>query len=156
MNDVITADCNCEGSSDPNFCPNLGLNVGDACDDGDACTINDTVTSDCDCVGTFADDDGDGVCNADDVCPGGPEPGTACDDGDDTTLNDVITSDCNCEGSSDPNFCPNLGLNIGDACDDGDACTINDTVAADCDCVGTFADDDGDGCLLYTSPSPRD
>ena len=145
LNDVITADCNCEGSSDPNFCPNLGLNVGDACDDGDACTINDTVTSDCDCVGTFADDDGDGVCNADDVCPGGPEPGTACDDGDDTTLNDVITSDCNCEGSSDPNFCPNLGLNIGDACDDGDACTINDTVAADCDCVGTFADDDGDG-----------
>ena len=44
--------------------------VGDPCDDGDDCTINDVYDENCNCIGTLQDDDGDGVCNADDICPG--------------------------------------------------------------------------------------
>lgn len=33
-------------------CPNLGLNIGDACDDGDSDTEDDTVLADCSCQGT--------------------------------------------------------------------------------------------------------
>ncbi len=32
-------------------CPDLGLNIGDACDDGNPATINDTVGESCTCVG---------------------------------------------------------------------------------------------------------
>ncbi|MEM9050734.1 MAG: T9SS type A sorting domain-containing protein [Bacteroidota bacterium] len=32
-------------------CPNLGLNIGDSCDDGDSETENDEVLSDCTCAG---------------------------------------------------------------------------------------------------------
>lgn len=44
------------------------------------------------------DFDNDGVCDAADLCPGGPEPGTPCDDGNALTLNDAISDDCLCEG----------------------------------------------------------
>ncbi len=37
----------------PEFCEDLGLTVGDPCDDGDDETINDTVTSDCGCEGVY-------------------------------------------------------------------------------------------------------
>jgi hypothetical protein len=41
-------DCN-----QPTFdCPSLSLNIGDACDDGDALTENDVVNSNCQCAGT--------------------------------------------------------------------------------------------------------
>lgn len=43
------------------------------CNDGNDCTINDVLDANCNCSGTFADDDGDGVCNANDVCPGGDD-----------------------------------------------------------------------------------
>jgi len=43
---------------------------GDACDDGDACTEEDVFDANCGCFGTFADDDNDTVCNAEDQCPG--------------------------------------------------------------------------------------
>lgn len=43
---------------------------GDACDDGNACTTNDVLDANCNCAGTFQDSDGDGVCDADDACPG--------------------------------------------------------------------------------------
>ncbi len=46
---------------------------GAPCNDNNACTINDMLNSSCNCVGTFADDDGDGVCNANDICPGGDD-----------------------------------------------------------------------------------
>ena len=36
----------------PLDCPALGLNIGDACDDGNPSTKNDTVTDNCECVGT--------------------------------------------------------------------------------------------------------
>jgi hypothetical protein len=52
-----------------------------------------------------SDEDGDGVCDEDDVCPGFNDNliGTACDDGDPCTFNDVYTSNCICEGTPDPN-----------------------------------------------------
>ncbi len=144
----------------PPDCPSLGLNIGDSCDDGDDCTENDRIQPDCSCAGTFADDDNDGTCNAEDLCPGGPEPGTACDDGDACTENDMIQLDCNCAGTfaDDDNdgtcnaedVCPG-GPEPGTACDDGDATTINDQINADCLCKGTptictgIGDADGDG-----------
>jgi hypothetical protein len=47
------------------------------------------------------DDDNDGICNADDQCPGFDDNliGTACDDGDDCTENDTYGNDCNCAGT---------------------------------------------------------
>lgn len=46
---------------------------GASCNDNDNCTINDTYDSNCNCVGTFVDSDGDGVCDANDICPGGDD-----------------------------------------------------------------------------------
>ncbi len=94
-------------------CPALGLNIGDACDDGDEDTENDIVTDACECVGTP-------VLVFD--CPAlGLNIGDACDDGDENTEDDMVDADCNCTGTPVEVFdCPALGLNIGDACDDGD------------------------------------
>jgi|GEM_PF-1570122 len=52
------------------------------CDDGDACTTGDACQGDPlgTCAGTFADSDGDGVCDANDICPGGDD--TVDSDGD--------------------------------------------------------------------------
>lgn len=52
-----------------------------------------------------ADDDGDGVCNEDDICPSLDNLliGTACDDENPCTLNDIYTVNCICEGTLDPN-----------------------------------------------------
>ncbi|MGV9014035.1 MAG: T9SS type A sorting domain-containing protein, partial [Flavobacteriales bacterium] len=71
---------------------------GSACDDLDACTTGDVYDANCLCAGTFADADGDGTCDAQDLCANGPEPGTACDDGDTNTVNDVIDANCTCTG----------------------------------------------------------
>ena len=70
MMDTVQADCSCagvvivEGCTDPAACEyDPAANVdngscatfpGDACDDGDAGTIDDTVQADCSCVGTVA------------------------------------------------------------------------------------------------------
>lgn len=84
----------------------------------------------------FPDDDGDGVCNANDLCPGGPEPGTACDDGNTSTYDDTIDSNCNCTGTLFD--CPSLPANIGDPCDDGNPETSNDVIDSNCICIGSF------------------
>lgn len=42
----------------------------DSCDDGDPCTSNDALDGYCNCSGTYSDADGDGVCDALDLCPG--------------------------------------------------------------------------------------
>ena len=48
--------------------------TGAPCDDGVACTENDQLDSSCTCVGTdTGDSDGDGVCDALDICPGGDD-----------------------------------------------------------------------------------
>ncbi len=81
----------------PGFCSQLG----DACNDNNACTTNDLYDADCNCSGTFQDTDNDGVCNANDQCPNLDNNllGTACDDGNPNTSNDIYQSNCNCAGT---------------------------------------------------------
>lgn len=105
---LIITDSDGDGVDDPDDdCPNTPTGEGvnaDGCscsqvtvDDGDPCTLdectNGIVTN------TFQDADGDGVCDANDVCPGGDDnldndvDGTPdfCDDDDD---NDGINDNC--------------------------------------------------------------
>ncbi|MCH9033192.1 MAG: S8 family serine peptidase, partial [Planctomycetes bacterium] len=64
-----------------NACMNLlgcvynGEGITVPCDDGDACTTRDECLGDANgtCVGTFSDSDDDGVCDAEDICPGGDD-----------------------------------------------------------------------------------
>lgn len=69
---------NVSGCTDPtacNFNPSASTDdgscwhIGAPCDDENACTYGDVVTANCSCQGTFADADGDGVCDAQDGCP---------------------------------------------------------------------------------------
>ncbi len=78
-----------------------GATIGNACDDGDPCTINDVFDNHCNCAGTFADADNDGVCDANDQCSDVDDAliGTACNDGDTCTVNDVYGTNCNCLGT---------------------------------------------------------
>ncbi|MEM6764654.1 MAG: hypothetical protein AAF655_07010 [Bacteroidota bacterium] len=92
-------DCNDPG------CQMINPVSGATCDDGDSCTINDVFNVDCKCLGTYIDEDNDGVCAAedcddtDDSIRNKQEIGTACDDGDPTTVNDIIMEDgCTCAG----------------------------------------------------------
>jgi hypothetical protein len=82
-------------------CGGPGCTPGTACNDGNPCTTGDSYNSSCNCVGTFQDADGDGVCDANDICPNFNDNliGTACNDGDASTINDVYTNNCTCEGS---------------------------------------------------------
>ncbi len=71
------------------------------------------------------DSDGDGVCDADDQCPGQDDAliGTSCDDENACTINDVYDSNCSCAGTytdSDGD-----GVCIGDDPDDNDGCDPN-------------------------------
>jgi hypothetical protein len=67
--------------------------------------------------GACPDDDNDGICNADDQCPGFDDNliGTACDDGDNCTENDTYGNDCNCAGTL-------IDANNNDICDLDEAC----------------------------------
>ena len=138
---------------------------GQPCDDNNACTVNEVLV-DCNCGGglpvdpsdgdpctldscdplngvsnVFQDADGDGTCDANELCPGSPEPGTPCDDQNACTTGEQIQSDCTC-GSGvavDPN--------------DGDPCTLDS-----CDPVtgvsNVFQDTDGDGVCDANDPCP--
>ncbi len=60
-----------DGDGTPDGCdPCDDRTIWGPCDDGDPCTLLDVVTPDCGCVGIFYDSDGDGVCNAEDLCDG--------------------------------------------------------------------------------------
>ena len=111
---------------------------GEACDDGDHCTINDSMDEECNCIGMYQDTDGDGVCDADDICP----------DGDDNI--DV-------DNDNIPDACDTC-TQVGASCDDGDDCTVNDTYNEECDCIGTYMDSDNDNvCDAYdTCPGGDD
>ena len=111
-------------------CPALNANIGDACDDGIAITINDTVLSGCICAGTVISPSYD--------CPAlSANIGDSCDDGDATTTNDVVQADCSCAGTTSPTFdCPTLMANFGDTCDDGNAITTDDMILSGCICAG--------------------
>ncbi|MBS1568056.1 MAG: thrombospondin type 3 repeat-containing protein [Bacteroidetes bacterium] len=130
--------------------------AGSPCNDGDACTVNDAWDASCECSGTFQDQDGDGICNAQDNCPGVPgQIGSPCNDGSACTINDVLNANCQCTGTfqdSDGDGicnaldnCPNTPGSIGSSCNDGDPCTTGDKVNANCQCTGTFQDSDADG-----------
>ena len=143
-----------------------GPEPGTPCDDGTACTTGDVIDANCTCIGTpvlvddgdpctldscdpingvshvFQDSDGDGTCDANDLCPGGPEPGTACNDGYPNTSGDVIQSNCSCAGI--------LACTPGAPCNDFNACTTGEVFQSDCQCAGGTAvdPDDGDPCTL--------
>ncbi len=127
---------------------------GNACNDGDPCTENDVFDVDCNCAGTFADDDNDGVCNADDQCPG-------FDDNIDLNGNgipddcDVACTDADGDGVCEADDCddnnPSVPTSPGSSCNDGNPQTENDVYLADgCTCIGTpistgvYCDADGD------------
>jgi hypothetical protein len=130
--------------------------AGTPCDDGNSCTVNDHWDASCTCQGTYADTDGDGICNASDNCPGVPgQVGSPCNDGSACTINDVLNANCQCTGTfvdSDgdgicnaQDNCPSQPGTIGSSCNDGDPCTVGDIVNGNCQCVGTFQDSDADG-----------
>ena len=109
-------------------------------------------------INNLPDSDNDGVCDAEDQCPGQDDAliGTSCDDGDACTTGDVYDANCGCSGTfadadndgvCDANDqCPGSDdALIGTACDDGDACTTGDVYDANCGCSGTFTDSDNDG-----------
>jgi hypothetical protein len=73
------------------------------------------------------DADQDGVCDAEDQCPGNDDLADMDEDG----IPDAC-DDCN-------------DLLIGKPCDDGIACTILDVYTEDCGCAGIPMDSDGDG-----------
>ncbi len=138
--------------------PSGGCTVGAPCNDGNACTTNDVYGANCGCYGTLADADGDGVCDAEDLCPALDDAliGTRCDDGDPCTNNDLYDANCECSGTFRDfdgdgvcNFedqCPGQDdAIIGTSCNDFDPCTTNDVYDANCGCSGTFHDFDGDG-----------
>ena len=103
-------------------CPELELNIGDSCNDGNPETSDDVITAECECEGTYD-------------CPTlEANIGDSCNDGNPETSDDVITADCECEGTYD---CPALEANIGDSCDDGDPLTEDDIIGSDCQCEGT-------------------
>ncbi len=58
------------------------------------------------------DDDGDGVCNTNDVCANGPDIGMPCDDGNPCTINDVVNAYCDCVGAI-PIGTPTTNIAIG-------------------------------------------
>ncbi len=130
---VCDAEDVCQGGNDnvdidnddiPDFCDDC-IGNGQSCDDGNPCTINDRLDENCNCVGTFQDSDDDGVCDADDICPGGDDNNDSDNDG-------------------TPDACDDCSL-AGQSCDDGDACTTNDKFDINCNCVGNYADEDEDG-----------
>jgi hypothetical protein len=92
--------------------------AGAPCNDGDPCTVNDVLDADCNCAGVVADSDNDGVCDAEDQCPGSDDTQDADGDGTPDGCDD-------CDGSL-----------VGTACDDGDPNTQNDQYNAVCECVG--------------------
>ncbi len=122
---------------------NISLNgggcptAGQACNDGDPCTINDVFdnTAACNCAGVDSGDaDGDGVCAAQD-----PDDNDACNpniiDVDNDNICDLVDS------------CPNFNNNlIGTACDDGNPNTSGDVYTNNCICEGTPVS----GCITQT------
>ncbi|MBP9079670.1 MAG: ASPIC/UnbV domain-containing protein, partial [Flavobacteriales bacterium] len=53
--------------------PGGTANVGTFCNDSDPCTTGDRYDANCNCTGLFADSDADGICDALDLCPAGPD-----------------------------------------------------------------------------------
>ena len=110
IDDVVISNC-CE--------------VGAPCNDGSQCTTGDVIQANCQCAGTWQDADGDGTCDAFDICPGVDDyliiSEAPCDDGDPCTVNDHMDSDvCGCQGQyidwDQDGYCISEDPNDADAC----------------------------------------
>ena len=140
---------------------------GEACDDGEAMTINDVYNDDCTCAGEFtavagctdsmacnynelATED-DGSCAVEDcagVC-GGSAVLDACGwCGGDGTSCAGCTDETACNYDASATIPDDSCLFIGTACDDGDADTMNDVLGADCSCAGEAI---VEGCTYETA-----
>jgi hypothetical protein len=142
------------------------LNNTSPCSDGDPCTLND-VCGGGHCAGTYADTDGDSVCDGLDNCPTAYNPsqldtdhdgrGNACDncvgvanpDQRDTD-NDGWGDACdNCPFAYNPTQYDTDGDGIGDACDN--CLSVRNPDQADFDHDGEGdACDLNDGLILFT------
>lgn len=73
-------------------------------------SVSFSPVSYCNTIEPCLDEDGDGVCDEDDLCPGFNNNwiGTPCDDGNYCTDNDVYTPQCTCEGEAKPGCEPCL------------------------------------------------
>ncbi|MCB9788358.1 MAG: hypothetical protein H6744_16885 [Deltaproteobacteria bacterium] len=139
---------------------------GQACDDGDACSLDDRCDDEGACRGQPRDCSDQNPCSIDacaaatGLCTHEPDTGAACDDGDPCTIDDACAAGV-CQGDvlpcDDSNPCtsdacdPQTGACAatpldGGACDDGSPCTENGVCVAGV-CTGQATDcDDGDPC----------
>ncbi len=143
--DVCDNDRDGDGVANANDCDpdnvSVSFQVGDACDDGDAATLNDRIDANCICIGSGQDTDGDGISDADDNCPlianqdqidfDGDGLGNSCDQDND---DDGVPNDLDCLP-----FDATSTFGVGDICDDGNSNTINDMINANCECEGQAA-----------------
>jgi len=103
----------------------MNQNVGGAIDAEELATLQAWIDSgaleNCDCQPTDPDSDGDGICDANDICPDFNNVfiGTSCNDGNDCTINDTIGTDCNCVGI------PSIDTDNDGVCDSQDALPFN-------------------------------
>jgi hypothetical protein len=112
---------------------------GIACDDRDNCTTGDVYDSNCSCSGTpVADSDNDGVCDADDQCPGTDDAliGTACEDGDACTIGETYDANCNCSGGTIQDTDNDGVCDADDVCPGGDDTVDNNNNGTPDDCEG--------------------
>jgi len=122
-----------------------------ACDDGDACTTGETYDANCQCNGgTIVDSDNDGVCDADDACPGTDDSiiGTTCDDNDACTSGDVYDTNCNCAGTL-------IDTDGDGVCDEDDICPSgNDNIDTDGDGTPDACDNCNDNLMSAPQVKP--
>ena len=124
----------------------IQIDLSDAYDGNSSTVMRITLSTVSSCVAlNCSDSDGDGVCDADDICDGFDDNliGTSCDDGNACTINDVYTTDCGCEGT----YADSDGDGV---CDGDDLCPGGDDnldldgngIPDDCDCTnetGSFS-----------------
>jgi hypothetical protein len=150
--------------SDLTYCiENLNF-IGSPCDDNNKCTVNDKIGEACICSGVFQDSDGDGTCDAQDICNEKPEPNSPCDDNNICTVNDKIGESCICsgevqdsdgDGTCDAQDICNGSAEPGTPCDDNDPETIMDTINLQCICQGKGISDIEDSQLpIKVFPNP--
>ncbi|MEM9819458.1 MAG: polymorphic toxin-type HINT domain-containing protein [Bacteroidota bacterium] len=109
-------------------CPPLGAE----CVIGGFIQYNDE-TGTCDCITLpDGDDDGDGICNSEDQCPGTyeliPDPDNP---GEQIRQNLTGNDNDDIDGDGFPDdcdLCPEYAGAVSQACDDGNPCTINDAI----------------------------
>src|SRR5687767_9829111 len=99
--------------------------IGTPCNDNNQCTTGDVIQANCQCAGNWQDADGDGTCDAFDICPGLDDylviSEAPCDDGDPCTEGDRLDDDCCCcQGVladwDQDGYCANDDPNDFDAC----------------------------------------